>query len=147
MKKSDNNLFVRGLIPFMFLAFVFVALFIFRDQIKSFWDLFRAGRSQEKANPMMGVADTLHQAMKYRGTDEEIMLKALKPLTGAQLLNVYEAFGKRPYSNYWLGGGGSNVSLLGGDLDLFGWFKEEMSGKELLQMRDIWQKSGLTLTF
>ena len=92
------------------------------------------------------IANACYESMTIYGTDEETLFNLLQPLTGNELKAVYDAFGARYYSNH-LGIGVPNTDLLGSALDLFGWFSNELKGYEKTQMRKIWVKSGLTLTF
>ena len=87
------------------------------------------------------IADRLDYAMGDFGTKEQIMFDALDPLTGPQLVDVYNAFGLRNYI------GVGYIFGMGAPLDLFGWFDEELSGSDLQKMKSIWQKSGLSWAF
>jgi len=86
------------------------------------------------------IAESLHYAMLGRGTDEDVMFKSLEDLNQFELKEVFEAFGNRKYA--WWG-----HSFGGAAIDLFGWFNAELNEKEKTQMRKIWVKSGLTITF
>ncbi|TRX70524.1 hypothetical protein [Carboxylicivirga sp. M1479] len=92
------------------------------------------------------VANACYEAMTIYGTKEDVLLNQLSELSKSELIGVYDAFGARYYSNH-LGIGVPNTDLLGSALDLFGWFSHELERKEKSQMRDIWLKSGLKLTF
>jgi len=87
------------------------------------------------------IADRLDYAMGDFGTKEQLMFDALDPLTGPQLIDVYNAFGLRNYI------GVGYVFGMGAPLDLFGWFDEELAGSDLQKMKSVWQKSGLTWAF
>jgi hypothetical protein len=102
------------------------------------------------------IADQLENAMDGFGTNESSMFNSLQCLNGASLKKVYAEFGQRDYS--------------GTMMDLFGWFSEELSNAlfssgifwddcvsecdsyldqcyALTYMREIWKRTGMTLTF
>jgi len=87
------------------------------------------------------IADRLDYAMGDFGTKEQMMFDALTPLTGPQLVDVYNAFGLRNYIAW------GYVFGAGAPLDLFGHFDEELAGSDLQEMKSLWQKSGLTWAF
>lgn len=87
------------------------------------------------------ISDRLFYAMNRFGTDEEDMFLLLEPLSSVELRSVYREFGMKPYAN------GGRLVVLGSSFDLFGWFSQELTGKEKARMRDIWAKSGLEITF
>jgi len=86
------------------------------------------------------IADRLYYAMADIGTDESLLFSSLQNLTAQQLIQVYNAYGTRPYAytGSWFG--------LGYNLDLFGWFNKELSGNQLMRMKQLWAKTGLTWT-
>ncbi|MCU4165216.1 hypothetical protein [Carboxylicivirga caseinilyticus] len=86
------------------------------------------------------ISDILYSSMQNWGTDEKAMFNALGNLDGFELVKVYEAFGNKSYAF-----GGASFAM--NSLDLFGWFAKELSGKDLIKMRNIWNKSGLNITF
>lgn len=109
------------------------------------------------------VANGLEQAMSGFGTTESVLMN-MSCYNGASLNKVYAKFGVRPYSAMW-----SATQ----QLDLFGWFGEElsnMSGQwvwcgadcgecvagcesywdfcgELTYQRNLWSKSSIPITF
>ena len=87
------------------------------------------------------IADRLDVAMGDFGTDYSSMKNALTPLTGPQLVDVYNAFGYRNYI------GVGYIFGMGAPLDLFGWFDKELDNQESKEMKDIWKKSNLTWAF
>jgi hypothetical protein len=87
----------------------------------------------------LAIANRLEYAMTDIGTFEQQLFDNLSPLTGQQLVQVFNSFGERPYA-FWGNFFGLPVGL---PLDLFGWFKEELGTNELNQMRQLWAKSGL----
>ncbi|TDN99954.1 hypothetical protein [Sunxiuqinia elliptica] len=103
------------------------------------------------ANPLIFdpeiAAKRQQDAMMNWGTDEELLFNSLehpdgKPFSGKQLKQVFEAFGFRDYDFT----GGRNV-FLGAAKNLFEWYESELTRKEKVRMRAIWEKSGLDLTF
>ncbi|MBS2212154.1 hypothetical protein KEM09_12110 [Carboxylicivirga mesophila] len=112
--------------------------FIPLDKVKSL--VKSIGGYSTKVDKYLSIAETLYSAMAAPGTDEYLMFTILKPLNGDELVKVYDAFGNKGYA---LGG-----AFFGGySLDLFGWFNKELSREEKTQMRNIWAKSGLSLSF
>jgi hypothetical protein len=107
------------------------------------WDFFKSRVSRTEWE---SIANALYEAMTIYGTDEDTLFNSLSDLSASELISVYDAFGARYYSNH-LGIGVPNTDLLGSALDLFGWFNNELSRNEKTQMRNIWAKSGLTITF
>ncbi len=88
----------------------------------------------------MIIANRLEAGMLDIGTNEQMLFDTLQPLNGQQLVQVFNSFGERPYA-FWGNFFGLPVGL---PLDLFGWFKEELSNPELIKMRQLWAKSNLT---
>lgn len=87
----------------------------------------------------LAIANRLEYAMLDIGTKEQQLFDNLQPLDGQQLVQVFNAFGERPYA-FWGNFFGLPVGL---PIDLFGWFKEELGTNDLAQMRQLWLKSGL----
>mgnify|MGYP001494394385 FL=1 len=87
----------------------------------------------------LAIANRLEYAMLDIGTFEQQLFDNLDPLTGQQLVQVFNAFGERSYA-FWGNFFGLPVGL---PLDLFGWFKEELGSSDLNKMRQLWSKSGL----
>lgn len=83
------------------------------------------------------VAETLFRYMNQFGTKEDELLKECRKYNGADLQKIFEAFGVRKYFvTGW-------SKVLGEQLNLFGWFSEELSGSDLEEMREIWEKANL----
>lgn len=87
----------------------------------------------------LAIANRLEYAMLDIGTFEQQLFDNLQPLDGQQLIQVFNAFGQRPYA-VWGNFFGLPVGL---PLDLFGWFKEELGKNDLNRMRNLWAKTGL----
>lgn len=92
-------------------------------------------------NQLKDIAENVYNTMKLMGTREKKLFSLLEPLTGSELKSVYKYFGVR---NYWLDG---RAFGLGKGYDLFEWFNAELNKKEKAQMREIWAKSGMMITF
>lgn len=88
----------------------------------------------------LAIADRIWYAMADLGTNESLLFSSLENLTANQLIMVYNAFGQRPYAytGNWFG--------LGFPLDLFGWFNQELGPQDLMKMKSIWAKTGLSWT-
>lgn len=78
------------------------------------------------------IAERQYIAMWRPGTDETELYASLNALNGADLREVYAAFGRRNYYNFRR------------PLDLFGWYVEELNPAELDRMRILWFKAGVT---
>lgn len=111
----------------------------FKDSIVSFLGQHPFLDFNGKFSPK-AVAEQQLQAMWGLGTNEDELFNSLKNLTKAQLKQVYKSFGTYAYEGW-----GKWAS--GADIDLFGWYKQELSGDDLQKMREIWSKTDLTLTF
>jgi len=91
------------------------------------------------------IAAEQQAAMEYGfwgATDEDALINMLKPLNGNDLRLVFNAFGKKAYLFST-----EAPSWMGTDINLFGWYKEELSEYWLKKMREIWRKSQLPITF
>jgi len=114
-------------------------LLFFLKPIKHLMEFF--GFSE--ADKIRSIANRLEVAMNsglFYGTNEDGMFDILEVLNSKDLVAVYYAYGNRPYLF-----GGTN--WLGFSLDLFGWFERELSGNDLIKMRNIWSKTDLEITF
>ncbi len=95
----------------------------------------------------IGQANTIAQqqfnAMNEIGTNETTLVVSLKPLNGADLRLVYLEFGTVYYNGFgWIGKFGTRR-------DLFGWYDAELGNNSeyRAQLREIWAKSGIPITF
>jgi hypothetical protein len=93
------------------------------------------------ATQIQSIANTQFSAMADIFTNEALLFSSLQNLSGADLIRVFQAFGLKPYAGTgsWFG--------VGYSLDLFGWYKEELGGSDLIKMRQLWSKSNLNITF
>jgi hypothetical protein len=78
------------------------------------------------------IAERQYKAMNRPGVNTNELFTSLNRLNGADLRQVYDAFGMRKYS------------LFTGPLDLLGWYVNELNYQELNRMRIIWYKAGVT---
>ena len=74
-------------------------------------------------------ASSLHESMRYLGTDEDRILSVIDSLSPSDYVLVHNSFGKRKYANF----GGD----IGFEKDLTTWFKEELSS---ITDRSLWNK-------
>lgn len=93
------------------------------------------------------IAERLFGAMRGIGTDEKTVFEILDGLTGNELKAVYNAFGTRNYSLFGNDGFLSRWSVTGFDLDLFGWFKKELGKADLEEMRALWKRKKVDISF
>jgi hypothetical protein len=87
------------------------------------------------------IATTQFDAMQGFGTLEYMLFNSLNGLNGKALQLVYQKFGLKPY----LIAGYFPEFASGTPLDLFSWYRNELDTNELIQMRQVWAKSGLVL--
>lgn len=82
------------------------------------------------------VAEDLYDAMKYMGTDEDIIIGILKYVSASQFDSVFTAFGRRQY-NATLGNQQNPLAWVSQlpYIDLKGWLKSELSEKEYLNLK------------
>lgn len=86
------------------------------------------------------IAKQQFDAMNRGGTYNVTIFKSLEGLDGKSLQMVWDAFGKPSYFMI----GKSPFSWLGTPLDLGGWYVEELGGKDIEKMRQIWKKAGIS---
>jgi len=87
------------------------------------------------------VTETLYDAMKEMGTDENLILEILKPISPAQFAAVASKFGNRPYNS--LTGNIYNFSPFY-DLPLLSlkaWLKYELSTSDYVILRNKYPNS------
>jgi hypothetical protein len=89
------------------------------------------------------IAQNQYSAMHDFGTDETALVNSLKPLNGADLRLVYNEYGSPVYA------GIGYLPYFGAPLDLFGWYNKELGSNSgpIKELRAIWAKSGLPITF
>jgi len=95
-------------------------------------------------NEAKSIADQQFSAMSNPGTNEQLLFNSLQNLNGKDLQMIYQAFSRRWYSPILGVEGGKALSWAGDrELDLFGWYTEELGRSDLARMRSVWHKSGL----
>lgn len=82
-----------------------------------------------------GVANSLYNAMKDMGTDEEAILEILKPITQQQFGQVISAYGKLNYNTTTGDQVNYNPFSSLPKLGLKDWLFNELSGKEYAILR------------
>jgi len=97
--------------------------------------------SNISASNAANIATSQFDAMQGFGTDEAMLFNSLQGLNGKALQLVYQKFGLKPY----LVAGYFPSWASGTPLDLFTWYRNELDTGELLQMKQVWAKSGLLL--
>jgi len=100
------------------------------------------GTSLLTAQEAKSIADGQLAALDGWGTDETALFSPLMALTGPDLAQVFVRFGAKWYDKYF---GTSSWAWVPGaqQLNLFGWYSQELSGRDLQRMKSIWQKSKL----
>jgi len=81
---------------------------------------------------IISIANLQESAMSGIGADFSTMYNSLSSLNGKALQGVAQKFGKRPLG-----------LVFKEDTDLFGWYRDQLSGNQLMQMRSLWDKSGI----
>ena len=85
-------------------------------------------------------ANTLYGAMLDFGTDEKVIYSTIdKVQTKDDMLLVIKAFGMKQY--LW----GTRAAFLGQDFNLIGWFRQELSEKEINKIRPKFDGWGIPL--
>ena len=87
------------------------------------------------------ISDYQYSAMNRLGTKDALLFNSISDLNVDDLKAVYNTFGIRKYDR-WKGS-----KIIGDNLDLLQWYKEELSPAEKTKMRDIWKVTGLFLPF
>lgn len=82
------------------------------------------------------VANSLYQAMKESGTEEEAILEALKTVNQAQFMQVSAAFGSLPYNATTGNQYNFNPFSPLPKVNLKGWLSEELSLKDYTILRN-----------
>ena len=85
-------------------------------------------------------ANTLYGAMLDFGTDEKVIYSTIDKIqTKDDMLLVIKAFGMKQY--LW----GARAAFLGQDYNLIGWFRQELSEKEINKIRPKFDGWGIPL--
>lgn len=90
------------------------------------------------------MAERLYDAMRYFGTEEEVIFDTLKGLNNNDFSKIYVAFGKRYYNEVFVGGGEAPSWLLGSRLcDLIQWLEFELDLQEKKKLKKLAPELGL----
>lgn len=81
------------------------------------------------------LAQTLHNAMKYSGTEEKIIFQTLESIDQQAFGKIFKRFGKRAYNQYL--GNQTRINPFSElpKLSLKEWFKHELSATEYETLR------------
>ncbi len=107
----------------------------------------RVKDTSDGSKPMLSKAEisskakTQLSAMSRPGTKERILVDSIRNLNGADLIRVFNAFGVVAYDNTF----GAKAIIFGNDLDLFGWYNEELKGSDKEEMQSVWDKTGMEI--
>lgn len=93
------------------------------------------------------IADQLFSEMRGMKRNKPKVYELLEGLTGNELKAVYNAFGSKNYSLFGNDGFLAKWNVTGFQLDLFGWFKKELHGDSLDEMRALWNRKKIEVTF
>ena len=93
------------------------------------------GAQNEPLFDAKSVADTLHEAMKSAGTDEDMIFEALTGISAMQFASVIKAFGYRLYNTYT---GTSYMAV--NKYPLKTWLKEELSESDYKTLKNNFPK-------
>ncbi|AXG72941.1 hypothetical protein DVK85_01315 [Flavobacterium arcticum] len=80
------------------------------------------------------IAETLYNAMKISGTDEQAIKNALQPVNATQFKQIVTAFGQRSYNKTM----GNIYEYFGNTLNKYGlkeWLKNELNASEYETLR------------
>ena len=85
-------------------------------------------------------ANTLYGAMLDFGTDEKVIYSTIDKIQSKDdMLLVIKAFGMKQY--LW----GTRAAFLGQDFNLIGWFRQELSEKEISKIKPKFDSWGIPL--
>jgi len=96
---------------------------------------------------IQSIAAMQYQAMAQFGTDEELLVRSLEGLGAEDLKAVYNEFGLRP--NFM----GDSGEYFGRDLDLFGWYAEDLDPTDeddipvIADLKRIWSVTPLKFPY
>ena len=148
------------ILKYLFLGVILFLLYKFWNEISSFFAGGKAG--QDAAKQQVVVADSVanttvlesvlkyplsqydtlaqsqYDAMNFAGTDSVSLFHDLIGLQKQDLRQLYKAFGTR-INNFFNIGGIFETE----EQDLFAFYKEELSGVDLVNMQQLWKLSGI----
>lgn len=146
LMKSLGNFFSKNIVTLLIVGGVAFLVWKFREFLNpktlnlkgNIFDI------QSKSNEALKqIAEMQDAAMNEMGTDEELLFQSLEGLNRKDLVKVFNYFGLRKYVSFT----GQRDDIAGHPLNLFLWYKNELSGKDLKKMKSIWENSGLEITF
>ncbi len=94
-------------------------------------------------NQAIVIAENLLGAMNKYGTDEQVIKDNLQNLRKDDLLLVMKAFGVKPYNGTALATRNYEKMIFATDLNLIGWLQQELDGKDLEDVRAIFENQGI----
>ncbi|CAA0190314.1 conserved hypothetical protein [Tenacibaculum maritimum] len=80
------------------------------------------------------IAEGLYEAMYTYGTDEDRIYELLRGISPPDFSKIYNAFGIRPYNEFF---GSWEISLFGLDFDLLQWLSSELNDSELRKLSSV----------
>ena len=87
-------------------------------------------------NQYVALADKIHDAMAYLGTDNSAVTGIISKMQNlSDLLQLIKAFGARPYYGWW------------GDKTLQQWFQLELSAKETADINEVLKNKNINFSF
>ena len=95
------------------------------------------------ANDAILISQQLYMAMDQWGTDEETILNLLADLNRDDLLLVIQTFGLKEYDGQQGVHDLATSYLTGKNLNLQGWLKAELGGKDLDQVKAFFEKNNI----
>lgn len=144
--KELGQFFSKNIVTLAIIAGVIFLVYMFRGAFGNIIDYLNLrGEKKEKQSKsddaLKQIAEMQDAAMNEVGTNETLLFKSLEGLNGTDLQKVFNYFGTR---KYFLG---TRDDILGHKINLFLWYTSELSGNDLKKMKEIWNKSGLEITF
>jgi hypothetical protein len=96
----------------------------------------KPGELSYPLNQYIALADQLHDAMAYLGTDNSAVVSVISKMNNlSDILQLIKAFGVRPYYGLF------------GDKTLPQWFQEELSAKETADVNTILKTKNINFSF
>lgn len=141
LKFIENNikaiLYLGGLLMLVY-YFFFKGKFDFNKI-----DLNKSKLSQDESY-LKNIALKQFEYMDGMMTDTDSLFLDLQGLNSDDLKFIYNQFSTHKYK--WFGSPADALGAmgLGENLDLFGWYRAELSDNELSKMRQNWSKTGLS---
>lgn len=143
--KQPGNFFNKNIVTVLiigavaFLVWKFRGIFSQSEKLSNPFSTLSLLRSKSKAE-LDTIADIQEMAMGDNGTDEDTLFNSLEGLNKYDLKELLNSFGKRKYLSLF---GTKGYSFTGTNISLMEWYLNELSGKDLQRMRDIWKKAEI----